>query len=372
MLTCERMHGVFRENEIEFFSGVPDSTFGPWMAYLSDHEDVLTHRIAVNEGAAVAHAAGYHLATRGVGLVYLQNSGLGNAVNPLTSLVDPEVYSFPVLLMVGWRGEPGRPDEPQHRKMGPLTLPLLDLLGIPHHVLDPDTVEDTIRDCCAYARRHNHAVAIVVRSGIFEPYGQSSDRNGSGKLTREHAVGLVADDLDSDSVILSTTGGISRELFEHREVRGQRHDGDFLVVGSMGHCAAIAMEVALQRADRTVCVLDGDGALLMHMGGVATIGHYAPPNFVHVVLDNEAHESTGGQPTVSGNLDMGGLASACGYVSARTCVSEHEIRAAMRAGGAGPRMIVIRVSRGCRSDLGRPGLTPLQTKQLFMKALDGT
>lgn len=369
MLTCEKMHGVFRDNGLNYFTGVPDSTFAPWMAYLSDRDDELIHRIAVNEGAAVAHAAGYHLATGELGVVYLQNAGLGNCVNPLTSLVDSEVYGIPMLLMVGWRGEPGQKDEPQHRKMGRVTLPVLDALEVPYRILTPETVEDTVRSSCALARRRQDAVAFIVRKGLFSAYMPTSAAPARLELSREDAVGIVVDQMTPESVVISTTGKTSRELFECREARHQPHDADFYTVGSMGYCTAIAMEVALQRADRTVYVLDGDGALLMHMGNTATVGYYAPRNLVHVVLDNNCHESTGGQPTVSSILDIAGMARGCGYVAASTCSSKHELVAALDSGERGPRMVVVRVRGGARSDLGRPTLTPVQTKQSFIEHL---
>jgi phosphonopyruvate decarboxylase len=369
MLTCEQMHAIFAGNGVQYFTGVPDSTFGPWMSYLADHEDVLTHRIAVNEGSAIAHATGYHLATGKMGVAYMQNAGLGNCVNPLTSLVDPDVYSIPMLLMVGWRGEPGRKDEPQHRKMGKVTLPVLDALEIPYCVLDADTADEKVRDGCEQARLRNGAFAFVVRKGLFEPYETRSGEDHPLKLSREVAVGVVVDRLAPGTVVISTTGGISRELFEHREARGQLHDTDFYTVGSMGQASAIAMEVALQKPSRTVCILDGDGALLMHMGNAATIGHYAPGNLVHVVLDNNCNESTGGQPTVSNVLEMAGLARDCGYAAAHVCTSEEEALAALAVGGRGPRMVVIKVRKGSRADLGRPTQTLLQTKRAFAENL---
>ena len=369
MLSCERMHAIFVGNGVEYFTGVPDSTFGPWMSYLADHEDALVHRIAVNEGAAIAHAAGYHLATQKLGLAYLQNAGLGNCVNPLTSLVDPEVYGIPMLLMVGWRGEPGHKDEPQHRKMGKVMLPALDALQIPYRVLAPETVEDTVRSSCELVRESNAAVALIVRKGFFAPYQAQRVAERPFELSREEALGIVADQMGPEAVVISTTGGISRELFEYREARHQGHGNHFYTVGSMGHCTAIAMEVALQKPDRTVYVLDGDGALLMHMGTAATIGYYAPRNLVHVVLDNNCHESTGSQPTVSSILDMAGVARSCGYATAHVCSSKREILSALEIRGSGPRMVVINVRKGSRADLGRPTLTPIQTKQSFIEHL---
>lgn len=369
MLTCNRMHAICSANGVDYFTGVPDSTFGPWMSYLGDHEDTLVHRIAANEGSAIAHAAGYHLATGRLGLAYLQNAGLGNCVNPLTSLVDPEVYSIPLLLMIGWRGEPGHSDEPQHRKMGRVTLPVLEALQIQHRVLDAASVEEIVGSSCDLARSERRPVALIVRKGLFAPYTSGRSSAPVVPLSREEALGVVADHSGDGSVVVSTTGGISRELFEYREARGQAHGSDFYTVGSMGHCAAIAMEVALQTPGRIVYALDGDGSLLMHMGNAATIGYYAPRNMVHIVLDNTSHESTGGQPTVSGAVDVAGLARACGYAAAHLCTSRAELVAAMKVEGVGPRMIVIKVRKGSRADLGRPTLTPIETKDAFMAGL---
>ena len=377
MVTCERMHEIFAASGIEYFTGVPDSTFGPWMSYLADHaghhghDDRLVHRMAVNEGSAIAHAAGYYLATRKLGLAYLQNAGLGNCVNPLTSLVDPEVYSIPMLLMIGWRGEPGHKDEPQHRKMGRVMLPVLDVLQIPYRVLATETAEDTVRSACELAREGDTAVALVVRKGLFASYQGQRVAERSFELSREEALGIVVDEMGPEAVVISTTGGISRESFECRETRCQSHGTDFYTVGSMGHCVAIALEIALQKPGRPVYVLDGDGALLMHMGNTATVGYYAPRNLVHVVFDNRCHESTGGQPTVSATLDIAGLAAACGYAAAQVCGSEDELRSALRSPSPGPRMVVVNVHRGSRANLGRPGLTPGQLKRTFVADLVG-
>jgi len=372
MVTCEQLFGIFKKNGFTFFSGVPDSTFKDWMKFLQDEES-LTNIIAVNECEATAICAGYHLATGKTGVVYMQNSGEGKTINPLTSLCDPEVYSIPVLLMIGWRGEPKKKDEPQHKKMGRVMIPLLKTLEINHIVLEDDVekIERDIRKAKEELSKNNAPFAIIIRKGLIEKYEQKKERMQDLELTREDALKEIVDKLNKNDIVVSTTGKTSRELFEYREEKTQGHGNDFYTVGSMGCASSIALGVALEKKDRNVFVFDGDGAFLMQMGTAATIGKYAPENLFHVVFDNESHDSTGGQPTVSGNTDFQKIASACGYnnteeVSQKKDLVEKFEKLKMQRG---PSLLLVRVKRGARKDLGRPTTTPKENKQSFMKSL---
>ncbi len=382
MLSCTRLHAIFRQNGLTFFTGVPDSTFQGWMSYLDLGHADLIHRPAPNEGTAIAQAAGYHLATGRAGVVYLQNSGLGNCVNPLTSLADRDVYGMPMVLMIGWRGEPGRRDEPQHAKMGRVQLALLDVLEVPYAMLDADGAEQQVAAVTETSRTESRPAALIVRTGVIElgPHANAHTSRAAdpgaarararGALAREEAIAAVARRLPG-AIFVSTTGKISRELFAHRERTNGDHGADFYTVGSMGHASAIASEIAAQVATRRVCVLDGDGALLMHMGALAAIGAVASPNLLHVVLDNGCHDSTGGQPTVSASLDVEGVARACGYLRASTVTDLESLERELQLAESGPRLIVVKVAPGSRADLGRPTTTPLQNKLAFMRTLGG-
>jgi phosphonopyruvate decarboxylase len=307
---------------VEFFTGVPDSLLKEFCACLEHVPRAGHHIISANEGGAVALALGYHLATRKVPLVYLQNSGLGNIVNPLLSLADPEVYSVPLLLVIGWRGEPGVHDEPQHKKQGRVMLSMLDAMEIPHSILGPETVDPqaALKDALAYVRKMSAPYALVIKKGTFQSFAAPKVEKKDFPLSREEAIQQVIESLGERDVLISTTGMPSREVYEYRSRRGEGHQRDFLTVGGMGHASQIALGIALQKPRRSVYCLDGDGALLMHMGALAITGVLKPRNFKHIIVNNGAHDSVGGQPTVAFDVDVPGIAHACGYESV-FCVS---------------------------------------------------
>jgi phosphonopyruvate decarboxylase len=369
VLDCKQFYETLTGHGITFFAGVPDSLLKDFCAYVTDHTDRSNHVITANEGGAIALAAGFHLATGRHGLVYMQNSGFGNTVNPLTSLTDPEVYAIPMLLVIGWRGQPGKKDEPQHVKIGRVQPALLEALEIDHAVLpdEPAAAAAAVETAVATMRTKSAPYALVVRAGTFDKYKLAASRTLPYAMSREEAIGLVADGLSDDTLFVCTTGMPSRELFEHRVRNGQDRGRDFLTVGSMGHASQIALGVALQRQG-PVCCLDGDGALLMHMGGLSTIGQLAPRTFRHVVLNNGAHDSVGGQPTVGFDVDLGAIARASGYRSAFLATSREELVATLPAFAAaeGPALLEIRVKTGARADLGRPTATPRESKDLFV------
>jgi len=374
-LDCAAFFETLRANGVSFYAGVPDSLLKDICAYVTDNTTPAQHVITANEGGAIALAAGHFLATGELPLVYMQNSGLGNTVNPLTSLTDEAVYGIPMLLMIGWRGEPGKKDEPQHVKMGDVTIALLDAIGVDYTVLpdDADAAASAVAAAATAARERNVPHALVVRKGTFAKYALQATRDVPYGMSREEALGAVLDRIPPNALIVSTTGKPSRELFEHRERRGEPHDTDFLTVGCMGHSSQIALGVALRRPERPVWCIDGDGAVLMHMGGLASIGSLAPANYTHVVLNNGAHDSVGGQPTVGFDIDIVGVARACGYGSATRVDSTAAVREALTelTDKPGPHLLEIRVKTGARADLGRPTMKPQQLKQHFMRAARG-
>ena len=356
---------------VDFFAGVPDSLLKNVCAFISDTLDDRHNIIAANEGAAVGLAAGHYLATGHIPCVYMQNSGEGNAINPLASLTDKEVYGIPVLLVIGWRGEPGVHDEPQHVKQGKITLPLLDAMGIRHEILSQDETE--FRRQLDGAVRHmsetGEAFAFIVRKNTFEPYTLQRHEVNEYPLSREEAIQKVAASLSAKDVIVSTTGMISRELFEYRTAQGQGHERDFLTVGSMGHASQIALGIALEKTDRRVWCFDGDGAALMHLGSVAIIADKAPENFVHVIFNNGAHDSVGGQPTVGLKVNLAGIAKAAGYKDAVSVTTAEDLGSALKVLKTmrGPVLLEVRVHRGNRKDLGRPTTTPIQNRDVLME-----
>lgn len=358
---------------IDFYAGVPDSLLQNICAYITDNIPADHNIITANEGNAIALASGHYLATGKPALVYMQNSGIGNAVNPLLSLADQKVYSIPMILLIGWRGEPGVHDEPQHVKQGEVTLSLLDTMDIPYQILPEDQTAATIaiETTVENAIKESRPYVLVVRKGTFEKYSLKNKTVNPYRLSREEAMKYVIDTLPEEAAIVSTTGKLSRELFEYREALNQGHSHDFLTVGSMGHASSIALGIALSKSDRPVFCFDGDGAFLMHLGALTNIGELSPVNYIHILFNNGAHESVGGQPTLGFGIDTIAIVKGCGYahgISVETCDGIKEaLNFALEK--EGPTFIEIRCGINSRSDLGRPTTSPIENRDAFMKFL---
>lgn len=354
------------QNDIDLYTGVPDSLLADLCAYVEDTAPAERNIITANEGNAVALAGGYHIATGKYAVVYLQNSGLGNTVNPLLSLADSAVYGLPMLMVIGWRGEPGVKDEPQHVTQGRLNNPMLETMEIEYQVLDPEGWQGQVAWAVERMGETNKPVALVVRKGLFEKYA-ASERVTDLSLTREQALEAIIENIDPADFIVSTTGKTSREVFEIRERRGEGHSQDFLTVGGMGHASSIALGMSLG-TDRRVYTIDGDGAFLMHMGAIAVAAQQAPDNFRYVMINNGAHESVGGQPTVGFDIDIPAILKGSGFDSVETVRNAEDLAAAIKRLADTPRMaLVIEVAQGSRPDLGRPTTTPVQNKLDMMR-----
>lgn len=369
MIDPKTFISALHEASVEFYAGVPDSLMSSFSAVLGDASFVGEHLITACEGGAVSAAMGYHLATGKYGLVYMQNSGLGNALNPLVSLAHSEIYSIPMILLIGWRGEPDQADEPQHIKQGAITLAQLELLDIPYLVIDGQSdFRQVVRDTILSLEQNSRPLAIVVKKGTFAPFVAGSPGGGLSDYGREEAIGDILDICDDDGLVVSTTGKISREVYECREARNEICE-DFLTVGGMGFASSIALGVALGNLDRQVVCIDGDGALLMQMGGVPIIGSQKPKKLIHFVLNNAMHESVGGQPTVAGEIDILQFALASGYASAERVSSFDKLQEAYSKAVAedGPHLIEVRIRGGARENLGRPKSSPIRNKEAFMK-----
>ena len=361
-----------RENGIDCFAGVPDSLLKNICAYITDHCDAEHNIIAANEGAAVGIAAGHYLATGKPACVYMQNSGEGNIINPLASLTDKEVYNIPVLLLIGWRGRPGVHDEPQHVKQGKVTTGLLNVMGVNYEVLskEEDKAEKQIAKAIK-ALQNKEVFALVIEKDTFEDYKLQNVEVNDLTMSREEAIQTVAAALGERDCIVSTTGMISRELFEYRAAKGQGHERDFLTVGSMGHASQIALGIAMAKPERKVWCFDGDGAAIMHMGSMAIVANKAPQNYVHVVFNNGAHDSVGGQPTVGLKIDLPRVARAVGYPHTYSVSTKEDLMDVLKEVKKinDLSLIEIKVKKGNRKDLGRPTTTPIQNKDALMDFL---
>ena len=353
-------------------TGVPDSLLAGLCAVMAESGN---HWPAPNEGSAVALAAGHYMATGRPSVVYMQNSGLGNAVNPLVSLADPEVCAIPMLLIIGWRGEVGTKDEPQHIKQGRVTPALLEVLEIPYRIVGPDSnIENDINQLWDKMQNRSGPAALLIRKGALQAVEDSVEKRspecGVFPMTREEAIECVLEQLSPSDVLVSTTGRASRELWELRQKRGESC-ADFLTVGGMGHASAIALAAARARPDRRFICLDGDGALLMHMGVLGLAGASGLGNFLHILLNNFCHESVGGQPVCAVGLDFSLLARSCGYASSSRPTGRKELAQVfeglkeMKVNG--PHFCEILVAPVSRVSLGRPGITPVENRARFMK-----
>lgn len=378
MISPKAFHSALVSQGVDFFVGVPDSLLKEFCAYVDAALPSDKHLIAANEGSAVALAAGHYLATGNIAVTYLQNSGLGNTINPLLSLADREVYAIPMIVLIGWRGAPGVSDEPQHVKQGRVTPDLLDAMEIPYRVLDGDAAgaEAAAMWAADAARTLQGPVALLVHKGAF---GKSEEKRGEAAArpdlpSREDAIAMITGRLPSSATVVATTGMISRELYEQRVANGQDRSSDFLTVGSMGHASQIALGIATARPTANVVCIDGDGSVLMHMGGMATIGTTKTGNLLHIVLNNGAHDSVGGQPTVAFDISLTAIARACGYdavegpVEKANDITQQIDRLSQLPGR---RFLEVRVAKGSRADLGRPKETPVENKAVFIARLRG-
>lgn len=358
----------------DFYTGVPDSQLKALCDYLMNTYGIDKHHhvIAANEGNCTALAAGYHLATGKVPVVYMQNSGEGNIINPVASLLNDKVYAIPMVFIIGWRGEPGVHDEPQHIYQGEVTIKLMEDMGVKTFAIGKDTTDEEVEKVMEDYRKilaEGKDVAFVIRKGALE-YGEKVIYKNDNEMVREDIIRHIAQATGEDPIV-STTGKASRELFEIREANGQSHKYDFLTVGSMGHSSSIALGVAFNKPDRKIWCVDGDGAALMHLGAMAVVGANKPENMVHIVINNGAHETVGGMPTVASAMDIVAVAKACGYPNA-VCVDtfealDKELEIAKNRNELS--LIEVKCSIGARADLGRPTTTALENKQNFMNYL---
>ncbi len=368
MIDTEEFYKYLISKKLDFFAGVPDSLLKNLCACIKANTKTDHNIIAANEGNAIAMAAGYHIASGNYGVVYMQNSGIGNAVNPLLSLVDEEVYSIPMLLIVGWRGEPGTKDEPQHVKQGKVTIELFKTMGIETIILD-ENYKSQIDYCYNYMKENNKPIAVIIKKGLFSNYKIDMPENNY-QIKREEALETILKCLDKDDFVVSTTGKTSREIFEIRERDNEEHSNDFLTVGSMGHTSSIALGMSIG-CDKNIYCIDGDGSFIMHMGSFAIIPSVASKNFKYILINNGAHESVGGQPTVAFNINVKDTLLSLGFKNVYTAYTKEDIEKYMKNLKYDKlQALVVYTKLGSREDLGRPTISPVDNKKSMMKKLN--
>ena len=367
MIDTKKFYNTLIKNSFDYFVGVPDSLLKEFCLCINDLSKN-NHIITANEGNAVAIASGYNIATSKYGVVYMQNSGLGNIVNPLLSLADEKVYKIPMLFIIGYRGEPNVKDEPQHIKQGELTLPLLDTLGIKYFILNED-YEEQIKQCYDYIKQTEKPIALVVKKDTFSKYEKDFVSNNNNSLSREEALEIIINNLDNNDFIVSTTGKTSREIFEIREKNKTDHSKDFLTVGSMGHTSSLALGISLN-TDKNIYCIDGDGAFIMHMGGLAIAIQNAMDNFKYILINNGCHESVGGQPTIAYNIDIEKILLGFGFKKVFIVDNKEDIVLALKEQKENNKIaIIINANDKSRKDIGRPTTTPIYNKEQFQKKI---
>ena len=373
MINTKFFYDKLVELGIDFFTGVPDSLLKDICSYITDVTPRDKNVIAANEGGAVGLAIGYTMATSKIPFVYMQNSGFGNTINPLLSIADPKVYGIPMLLMVGWRGEPNVKDEPQHIKQGEVSEDLLRVLNIPYAIISSNTlnIDSVLQEAIEVMTKKNTPFVLLVKKGTFEPYKLINEEQTYYDLNREGAIKKVIDLINEDDIVVSTTGKTSREVFEYREEKGDGHSKDFLTVGGMGHANQIALGIALAKPKRTVYCFDGDGAVLMHTGSMGIIGDLAPANLKHIIFNNGAHDSVGGQPTIGFKINFEKIAQGFNYKETFKIenIADFDIVFDSFKKASGPCLLEILINKGARKNLGRPTISPQQNKNSFMKKI---
>ncbi|MFX0069899.1 MAG: phosphonopyruvate decarboxylase [Candidatus Hermodarchaeota archaeon] len=375
MISCRDFFTIFKKNGYSFFTGIPDSTFKDFLNYLDDNNGkVLTNIIACNECESIALSAGYYLATNKIAVAYMQNSGFGKAVNPLTSLCDYEVYSIPILVLIGWRGEPGQIDAPQHKKMGRILLNLLDTLEIPYSVLKPNLkdIKTNIKKATDFLNSKKHPYALIIKRNFFQNYNKVNQKESKKyELSREDAINIIMNNLHESDIIVSTTGYTSREVYEYRENSKKDHFRSFYNIGSMGCASSIGLGIAVRKPNKRIIIFDGDGATIMQMGGFSTVGKLNPLNYIHFIFDNHVHETTGCQPSSSKTINFVDVALANNYNYGKLVSTKKELLDVLKdiKTRNGPIIIVVRVKIGHRTDLKRPENEPKYYKEQLLKFL---
>ncbi|MDA8558476.1 phosphonopyruvate decarboxylase [Flavobacteriaceae bacterium] len=369
MINVKDFYNSLKKVNIDFFTGVPDSLLKDICNYITDETPKKNNIIAANEGGAIGLAMGYNLASSKTPLVYMQNSGFGNTINPLLSLADPKVYSIPMLLLVGWRGEPGVKDEPQHLKQGQVSEELLKTMNIPYSVISNDSLDfkNIIKNATEIINNKQTPYVLLIRKGTFEPYVLKNKIITDYDLNREDAIKKIIDLISVEDIVVATTGKTSREVFEYRVEKSMGHEKDFLTVGGMGHANQIALGISIAKPERRVFCIDGDGAVLMHTGSMGIIGDVKPKNLKHIIINNGAHDSVGGQPTIGFEINFGKIANAFNYSEVFFIKSLNEFDEVFDSfcNSIGPSLLEIVVNKGARKDLGRPTISPKENKINF-------
>ena len=355
MILVKELFNTLKKNKISFFTGVPDSVLKNLLSYFNKFYNS-KHIIAVNEGSAVSIGMGYYLSTKKIPCVYLQNSGLGNAINPLISIANQKVYSIPLLLIIGWRGSPNKKDEPQHMAKGKITTRLLKLLDINYCVLRDKKDLGSLSKLIKNARITKKTVACLIENKILKSNKKYSQiKKKIGLPYRRDFILQLLKQISNDTKIISTTGYTSRELAQIRKEKKLFKGKDFYMVGGMGHASMVSFGYSLNSKKQVIC-LDGDGSILMHLGSIRTFGYFGHSKLKHILLNNNAHESVGGQPTTAAKIDFKKLVKSLGYKNYFKISKSEQMNFIIKSflTSKGPSFLEVLINEGTLNNLSRP------------------
>ena len=374
MVNLQSLFEALDRTGVKFFTGVPDSLLNDFCLYMMNNIPDSRHVMAANEGNAISIAAGNYMATGNIPLVYMQNSGIGNATNPLLSLTHDCVYGIPLIMVIGWRGDPSINDHAQHKKQGELTPVLMKDMDIPYEILDnDDTVIEKFTWAVNKAREISSPVALIAKKAILTQKEKKQVYPESPLMNREEAVSAVIDVFGEDAVYLGTTGRATREVHEQLRMHGISEGHEWQNVGSMGHVSSVGLGLALALPDKRIVVFDGDAAVVMHMGSLATNCRYKASNLIHVVLNNGVNESVGGQQSAGQLIDLTGVAKSCGYRNVGHAIkTKEELQHVLKTlpGNDMPTFVDVYVRQGIRPDMPKLNINHKEQKEALMKYLN--
>lgn len=363
MICSKKFLKFLKKKNINFFTGVPDSVLKDFTENLPKKRNY----IMANEGLSVSLGIGYYLKTKKVPLIYFQNSGLGNAINPLVSVAHKNVYSIPMVLLIGWRGAPDIKDEPQHIQQGKSTISILKNIGIKSVILKKDLNLSKLGTAIDLAKRRLEPIAILVKKNLFSKSSKKIFVKNSYSLQRSEVIKFILNQISYKNIIFSSTGYISRELNHHIKIKKDKKIRAFFNVGGMGHTSSLALGYSINSRDKIIC-LDGDGALMMHMGCMANIGTFSKKNFLHILFNNGTHESVGGQTTNSFNINFKKFSQSVNYKSYYSIKNKKDLKKKLPKlfKKDGPSLCEIFIQNKSIKNLGRPKNFN-NLKKLFIK-----
>ena len=366
MIKIDSLINVLKKNDINFFTGIPDSILIELSRFLQN-KNKRKHIRATSEGSAISIGIGHYLSTKQVPCIYMQNSGLSNALNPLISITSKKVYNIPLVLIIGWRGSPRVKDEPQHNVKGKITESILKLLNIKYTIVRSGNDLSQFNKIVKNAKKNNNIAACLIEQGTIKKIKKTYNKKNFYKLNKELFLKTLLETLEKNSKVISSTGYNSRELMYLRNKYKLINTKDFYMVGGMGHTASVALGYSLSTKKKTICI-DGDGSFLMHLGSIKTAGTFANNNFKYILLNNNSHDSVGGQNTYANNIDFEKLSKSLGFKKFYKIKNNKNLKQNIKRflKGNNLNFLEVKITNSKIKNLPRPN-DLIKIKNLFMK-----